>query len=202
MVRDGFYEESAGSQRSVSETRWYTAFKVIAIIFFVIGISLGFMFSGQIIGAVLGNKEATTVQKIFAVVEWVLLLVLIIGSGFIFWFGKNRFNISYDYTFVEDEVRITKVFNGKKRKYLYTLKADRILQIGWVESDAFENATRALDKKKVKWCTPNREASEGKELIYVLQTTSAEKAVYILECRRPLLENLVFVAGRNKLEKK
>ena len=206
MPRDGFYEESAISSRSQAEEKLYTTFKVFAIIFFIIGgfiLTFAFAFVPNVLQGTVGEDGTVdTLTRIFALVEYFLAIAALIGAGLIFWFFKNRFNLSYDYTFVEDEIRITKVFNGKKRKFLYTIKADRILAIGWVESDAFERATRGFNTKKIKKCTPNKECPEGKEWIYITQSTSLEKAIYVLECRRQLLENIVFAAGRNKLEKK
>ncbi len=202
MIRDGFYEESAISVNSRAESRLYMAFKVVAIIFFVLGIGGGAMFSFQLVYNTMNNAELSTIQRVFTFVQWFGMLVILIGFGVLCWFLKNRFNISYDYTFVEDEIRITKVFNGRKRKFLTTLKADRILLIGWVGSDAYQNALRGMKGKKPARCTPNKEPAEGKEMIYIVQSTTLEKQIYILECRRQLLENIVFAAGRNKLERR
>ena len=202
MPRDGFYEESAISARSDTESKLYNVFRITGIIFMVFGVVFGLIFSFPQIVSVLGDEELTNIGKIIYIVEWFLMLVFIVGIGVIFWFVKNRFNISYDYTFVEDELRITKVFGGRRRKFITTLKADRILQIGWVDSDAYDRALHGLSGKKPKLCTPNKEPLEGKEWIYVITSSSIEKSMYIIECRRQLLENLVFAAGRNKLEKK
>lgn len=202
MIKDGFYEESAGSANSRTEARIYTAFKIFAFAFWAVGVGLGLLFSFQLIANVTSAEGLTTAQRVIPIVMWFGMLLLLIGLGVLCWFWKNRYNVSYDYTFVEDEIRITKVFNGRKRKYLTTLKSDRILQIGWVGSDAYQNALRGLQGKKPVRCTPNKEASEGKEMIYFVQSTTMEKQMYILECRRQLLENIVFTAGRNKLERR
>ncbi len=202
MPKDGFYEESAISNRSRTEEKIYTACKVIAIILFALSASAGVLLSPQYIHSVVTAENSTTVDHVIGIAMWFGLIVAVFGSGLIFWFLKNKFNVSYDYTFVEDELRVTKVFNGKRRKFLITLKADRILQIGWVDSEAFENTLRGLGNKKPKVYTPNREPANGKELIYVLHSSSIEKAVYILEMRRQLLENLVYAAGRSKLVQK
>ncbi len=202
MIKDGFYEESAISVNSRGESRLYMAFKVLAIIFFVIGIGGGALLSFRIVVGTVTNEELDSMQRTFLLVEWFGTLLILIGFGLICWFLKNRFNISYDYTFVEDEIRITKVFNGRKRKFLTTLKSDRIMQIGWVDSDAYQNALRGLGGKKIIRCTPNKQPAEGKEMIYIVQSTTLGKDLYVLECRRQLLENIVFTAGRNKLERK
>ena len=110
--------------------------------------------------------------------------------------------MSYDYTFVEDELRVTKVFNGKSRKHIRTFKAEQILKIGYVDSASFERTIAGLQGKKAIPLTPNQEPAEGKIFIYILYSTSVEKKVYVLECRKELLEYLVFATGRSKFESK
>ena len=58
-----------------------------------------------------------------------------------------------------------------------------------------------LQGKKAVPLTPNNEPAEGKIFIYLLYSSSIEKRVYVLECRKELLEYLVFAAGRNKFER-
>ncbi len=202
MPRDGFYEESAVSVRSLREEKLYNGFRITAIVILAITAVVAALVSPAYLGLVFGTEEATLVDRVIGTATWVIMLLGMIGVGLFFWFFKNRFNLSYDYTFVEDELRITKVYSGRKRKPLVVLKADRILQIGWVESEAFERTMRGYKGKKPKICTPNKVPAENKELIYVVHSSSIEKAVYILEVRRQLLENLVYAAGRNKLERK
>lgn len=198
-MKEAFYEESAISARSKSEIKLYTLFKVFAWIFFAAGLLLA-TFAATIVRGAL--DETSGAGLAFALIEYFGMLGLLFGVGLVFWFLKNRFNLSYDYTFVEDELRITKVFNGKRRKPIVTMKADHILQIGWVESDAFKRQLAGLQGKKPKVMTSNREPMEGKELYYVLYSSSIEKSLYVLEARQMLLEYLVRAAGRNKLERK
>lgn len=198
-MREAFYEESAISARSQSEIKLYTTFKVFAFIFFVAGGLLATFAATIVAGA---TDQTSGAELAFALIEYFGLIALLIGAGLIFWFLKNRFNVSYDYTFVEDELRITKVFNGKRRKHLIALKADHILQIGWVESDAFRRQLAGMQGKKPKVMTSNREPMEGKELYYILYSSSIEKSLYVIEARQPMLEYLVRAAGRNKLERK
>lgn len=205
MVRDGFYEESAVSARSAKEAKFYLFFKIFAIICGVVAVFLltfAFPFIRSATETANEDPANKTEIMIFALLPYFGVVLLFIAVGVGSWFLKNRFNVSYDYTFVEDELRITRVFNGKRRKFIMRLYADRILQIGWMDSEAFDRAVRGFAKKKIKRFTPNREPSEGKEFIYVIHSDSIEKTMCIIECRRQLLENLVMAAGRNKLERK
>ncbi len=207
MPKDGFYEESATNARANGEAKLYLFFKIMAIVFFVVAVlvlSFAFTYVPYVLeGTVSESGEVATAARVIYLVEYFGFIVLSAGAGLAMWFLKNRFNISYDYTFVEDELRITKVFNGKRRKFLTTIKGDRVLQIGWVEdADAYESALRGVPHRKAIFATPNKQPMEEKEFIYILQSTSIEKQLYVIECRRQLLENLVYTVGRNKLVKK
>jgi energy-coupling factor transporter transmembrane protein EcfT len=198
-MREAFYEESAGCAKSVSEAKKYTILHVLSIIAFVIA---GFIaiYSISAISYIVSAASEEGLSPVFAIIEYVSFFVmfLLLGIGFFLW--KRRYNLSYDYVFVEDELRISKVFNGKKRKFLKTLKADQILKIGFCENESYERTLSGMHSKP-KFYTPNDEPTEGKRMVYILYSSSVEKTVYIIECRDMMLEYLVRAAGRNKLER-
>ncbi len=182
----------------------YTAFHVASIVFLVIvciEIFMSFSFVGSQLMAY-DKKEMNQAQLIFSLVQWFSFVLACLGVCLLFFFLKKRFNVSYDYTFVEDELRVSKVFNGKKRKFLKKFEADHIMKIGWVKNDSFERTSAGMSKKSIVLLTPNKEPSEGKEFYYLLYTTSIEKKLYILEARQELLEYLVRAAGMTKLERR
>ena len=197
MARSAFYEESAISTREKAERRSYLVFHIASIVMLIIA-ALLVLFSLTSVPSILGDEELTGVQKVVSIVVWCLPILSLVGFFFLFRYIKRKFNVSFDYTFVEDELRVTKVFNNKSRKHLHTFKADQILQIGYVDSASFERTIAGIQGKKAIPLTPNREPAEGKMLIYLLYTSSVGKKVYVLECRQELLEYLVFAAGRNK----
>ena len=201
MARSAFYEESAISTREKSERRSYLVFHIASIVMLVIAALLIF-FSLTSVPSILGDEELTGTQKAISIVVWFLPILSLVGFFFLFRYIKRKFNVSFDYTFVEDELRVTKVFNNKSRKHLHTFKADQILKIGYVDSASFERPIAGLQGKKAIPLTPNRDPAEGKEFIYLLYSSQAGKKVYVLECRQELLEYLVFAAGRNKFERK
>ena len=204
-MRETFYEESAVSARSASEAKLYTLFKAVALVLFVI-MAILLLLSFNIVPFLLEisrnseTGEVYTATRILVFVQYIGSIALLFAAGFVFWRLKNRFNLSYDYTFVEDELRVSKVFNGRKRKFLKMFKADQILKMGRCDSDSFQRTCAGLGKKGVRFLTPNKEPVEGKEFFYLLYSTSLEKAVYIVEARVELLDMLVRVAGRNKWE--
>ena len=201
MARSAFYEESAISTRERQERRMYQVFHIASIIVLVIA-ALLVLFSLTSVPAILSDEELDGTGKAISIIFWFLPILSLVGFFFLFRYVKRRNNVSFDYTFVEDELRVTKVFNGKSRKHIRTFKADQILKIGYVDSASFDRTISGLQGKKAIPLTPNREPAEGKEFIYLLCYTSSEKKVYVIECRQELLEYLVFAAGRSKFERK
>lgn len=207
MIREAYYEESAACAKSVSEAKLYTVFKVVSIVFFVIAvIQLPFAFASISDSVILysnppeGETAITGTQLAFGIVTWLLFILLPLGTGILFFFLKKRFNQSYDYLFVEDELRVAKVYNGKKRKYLKTLKCDQMLKLGKCSADSFERTCAGMGKKQIVFLTPNRAPSENKDFYYILYSSSIEKTVYIVETRVQMIDYLVLAAGRNKWE--
>ncbi len=199
MQKTTLYEESAISSNERKEAKFYSAFRIAAYVFFVLtAIAVGLSFT--LISSVFASTEETGARAL-GIVMVILFDLSFLGMGLGSWFMKNRFNISYDYIFVEDELRLTKVYNGRKRKFLTKIHVDKILRIGWVEKPSFDEAVRSLQGKKPHVLTPNREPPEGKEWIYILCLGELGRTIYILECRRMMLETLVFAAGKNKFER-
>ncbi|MDE7158354.1 MAG: hypothetical protein K2N74_02165 [Clostridiales bacterium] len=205
-MKDALYEESAKSQKSASEAKLYTIFHVLSIVFLVAIVIQVVVFVAMELPRYIyfrddaGNRMSGT-DIIFSLITWVILLAILVLGWFIGFKMKRRFNVSYDYLFVEDELRITKVFNDKKRKYLRTLEADHILKIGYCDKESYERTVSGLQGKKPQKLTPNQTPSEDKIFIYVLYSSTIEKNVYVIECRQMMLEYLVRAAGRNKFER-
>lgn len=197
MQRDKFYEESAISNRSQKESKLYTAFFVLAMIFFVIGAILLFFSFNDILN-VANDAQLTGLGKALFIIIRIGLVLSFVFIGLLFFLLKNRFNVSYDYIYVEDEVRFTKVFNGRRRKYITTVTMENLLRIGYCDKPSYENALRELKGKKPIVLTPNRTPAEEKFFVYLLVHTSFERKLYVIECRKEMLEYLVFAAGRNK----
>lgn len=198
MQRNAFYEESASAVNGKKEAKYFMLFHVLGIVFFAIaalGIILSFFWVPSMV------EKTKGAQLAFTLFLWIGFIAVFALAGFMFWWVKRRFNVSYDYTFVEDELRITKVFNGRKRKYFTTVQADRILKIGYFENQSYQSTLAGMAGKKTKFLTPNREPAEEKHFIYILVSSSIEKSLYVIECRKDLLEYLVRAAGVNKFER-
>lgn len=200
MQQSKLYEESALSVNSAREEKIWKVFHVVQWIFMVLAgfiVFLSFLMVPNMIGVCKDNTPAL----IFSLVSWFGGLGSVVLIAVLFWRLKLRRNVSYDYVFVEDELRVSKVFNGKKRKFLLKMQADQILKIGYCDRPSFESTARAYDKKSIKYLTPNFEPAEGKFFFYLVFSTSMEKTLYIIECREMMLEFLVRAAGMNKFER-
>lgn len=199
-TRSSLYEESAISLREAKEAKFYSVFRAIALVFFVLG-AIMLVYTLNYSLGILGNPDLNGAQRAVAIAIVAIMNLSLFGVGLCMWFMKNRFNISYDYIFVEDELRLTKVFNGRKRKFITTVKMDQVLKIGWVDKPSYDATVRGLQGKKPHILTPNRTPAEGKDFYYLLVSGSLGKSLYVLECRMEMLEHLVFAAGRTKLER-
>lgn len=197
--REAFYEESAVSVKAKSEAKLYTVFHVVSVVFAVFAV-IGIFLSFSVVANIVQNSQG--MGRVVAIVQWVVMIAAMVGVFFLFYFMKRRFNRSYDYTFVQDELRVSQVFNGKKRKHLITFDAEHILKIGWVKNDSFERTCSGMSKKDVVFLTPNAEPAEGKEFYYLLYAGAMGKKVYVIEARQEILEYVVRAAGVVKLERK
>lgn len=197
-MRDTYYEESAGSARREVEAKKYSIVHVLSVICFVLAGIHGF-FCISFLQGVFTDPELSGLGRAIQTVMLLLPLVFLIGGGVLLFFRKRKYNVSYDYILVDDELRVSRVYNGRKRKYLRTFKMDQILKIGFCERDSFKDTLRGVQTKP-SYLTPNHEPMENKAFYYFLYSDSIEKRVYIVEARVELLNNLVLAAGRNKLE--
>ena len=195
MPKDALYEESAQPVNAKKQARWYMVFHVMGVLFAIFTGIQALVCITFLPGMLSGVRG---VALAIYLIMWIGLAAVFALASFVFFRIRRRFNISYDYLFVQDELRITKVFNGRKRKPLVTLNADQILQLGYCEGAAFERTYAGLKGAKPLVMTPNREPAEDKEFIHILYSTSMGKTLYILECRKEMLEHLIPVVGRNK----
>ena len=147
-------------------------------------------------------KGMTAENRGSAIALLVLLLFLTTlfgGPWLACYLLKRRTNLSYDYTFVSGELRISKVFNVNRRKFLYKIQPESILKLGDADSPSFARVCADPTCKQVV-CTPNAEPAEGKFFLYIQTSEPIGKRVYILECREELLVNILKFVKRGILE--
>ena len=110
---------------------------------------------------------------------------------------KSKINVSYDYCFVNGELRISRVYNVNKRKSLAVIGCEEIVKLGDVDSASFERL-KADVTIKMAICTPNVAPMDEKFFLYVL-VNRGEKTLFVLECRENLLMNILKFVRRGTL---
>ncbi len=202
MPRDALYEESAQTAKGSKEAKLYTVFNVTAWVLLVIAMIFGFLFFIRLLPYTINEYKSGNMGVgglVLNIALWGGAALMLGLASFLTFRFRLRYNVSYDYLFVEDELRITKVFNGKKRKHVITMSADHMLQIGYCEGDTFERTLDSVGKPRLM--TSNKEPAEEKQFVYILYSSPIGKELYILECKKELLEYVVRAAGRNKFIK-
>lgn len=198
-MQDIFYEETVNDHNTQKSRRKYLTFKIIGIIFYVLGavlFALGFF------------SCSFTPTKSFKNSVIGLLLLFFVPSILFFLGGfycqkiKYRFALSFDYTFVSGSVRIAKVLNGVKRKPVVNFDSSSIIQLGLVGSETYEKYASQKEFKKI-FATPNSELAddENKDFYYLAATVEGEKKLVIIECTELYLVNILKFSNKSILEK-
>ena len=192
---DVFYEESASPVGSKQRRVLYTVINVASYVFLVVGIMVG-VFGMYFFPAPGAEKyDALLSIALFFVINAVLCFLVFLFC----FFWKRRLNVSYDYAFVTGELRISRVYNVNKRKFINKINCEDILQIGDVDNNTF-GRLKSDPSTKTVWFIANKEPSEGKFFMYILVKQNAGKILYVLECREELLKNVLMFAQRSALE--
>ena len=189
-MQEVFYEESVALHNEKPAKRRYTVFTVTAVlcIAFAAFSFLNFMLTDlKLEGYVLN-----------LVIWGVMFAIMVAGAIFLF-IKRHAFFLSYDYTFVSGELRISKVLHNKKRKLLYRLSDEKLIMIGRVDSETYKKLKASPDNKE-DILTPNTEAAEDREFFYIQAATNAGKRILIFECRPQLISTILRYTRRNILE--
>ena len=199
---DVLYEESAVNANAAKGEKRYKIlnlftwfFGVLALIFailFVIGLVSFLM-------AMSSMKAEDRAAAIGSLIFYFMMITLFGGPWLACFLMKRKINVSFDYTFVSGELRISKVFNVNRRKFLYRIDAESIQKMGDTDSPSFDRVISDPSVKKIV-CTPNAEPSGGKFFLYIVTSESGGRRVYILECREELLINILKFVKRGILE--
>lgn len=199
---DVLYEESAVNANAAKGEKRYKILNLftwffggLALIFailFVIGL-VSFLMA---MSAMKAEDRATAIGSL---IFYFMMITLFGGPWLACFLMKRKINVSFDYTFVSGELRISKVFNVNRRKFLYRIDAESIQKMGDADSPSFDRVISDPSVKKIV-CTPNAEPSGGKFFLYIVTSESGGRRVYILECREELLINILKFVKRGILE--
>ena len=199
---DILYEESAVNSNAQKAEKRYRIINIFSKFFGVLAIIFAVILFFNLLTFLFSFKGMTAENRGSAIALLVLLLFLttLFGGPWLACFLlKRRTNLSYDYTFVSGELRISKVFNVNRRKFLHKIQPESILKLGDADSPSFARVCADPTCKQVV-CTPNAEPAEGKFFLYIQTSEPIGKRVYILECREELLVNILKFVKRGILE--
>ena len=183
---DVLYEESSTAKDASKGAKKYTVLNILSFCFLFLAIAATLFF-------------VLFIPSVGDMIFFGTSALSLFGCWFVLFRWKNSTNVSYDYSFVSGELRISKVVNINKRKLLTRFETDSIIQIGDVDSTSYERFRADPNVKKVI-CTSNDEASEGKFFMYILVEQEGRK-LYVLECREELLLNIMRFAKRTTLDR-
>ncbi len=201
---DILYEESASPHNAKRGEKWYRVVNIIFYITLIIGIMALFMcllstpFCSPSAGATEEQKQAYAMSLSFGI-TFGFIGLFFISICVATYLIKRRINVSYDYIFVSGDLRISKVFNINRRKFILKLEPEDFLQIGDIENPSYDRFKGDPSIKETVF-TPNTQAAEGKFFMYILAATAVGKRLYVLECREELLINILKFVKRGTLE--
>lgn len=78
------------------------------------------------------------------IITFIFVLLAILASVF-----QGKFFNYYDYSFCEDEIRLTRVVNNKWRRYITSFKIKDIEKLGFVSSNNYQKLTTNKAYKKI-----------------------------------------------------
>ncbi len=183
---DVFYEESSTVKDFEKETKKFKILNIVSKVFLVLW--------------VLSLIMAYAIIDIRVIIPWLFICAWLIFVWVVLCRWRNRYNVSYDYCFVTGELRITKVLNVTKRKFLVCLHSEEIIQLGDVDSESFTELQNLPDVKTIVY-TSNTQPSAEKFLMYIYTINDGKKSLYVLECREELLMHVLRFAKRTALAK-
>lgn len=185
---DVFYEESSIANNLKKKQRKYKVINFFSWLCFAIAIlMLFFVFYGVPID-----------EGYAGVIYFLVQALCFFGMWFLLRKWKMNVNVSYDYSFVSGELRISKVISTNKRKLVARFDCAEIIQVGDSDSPAYERFSSTPGVKTV-FCTSNTEAAEGKFFMYIYIEYDGKK-LFLLECREELLANMLKFMKRTALD--
>ena len=204
---DVLYEESAVNTGASKGEKLYKVLNVFSLVFGTLTLIAFLFLLYFLFGLIAGGKPSSGASDdlkyaysmiVSCAVLFGMLTFFFGGLWLFFRFWKRRVNLSYDYTFVSGELRVAKVFNINRRKFLFRISHEDILQIGDVDSDSYDRI-KADPMTKETVCTANALPANGKFFMYVHCVDGTGRKLYVLECREEMLVQILKFAKRGTL---
>lgn len=198
MALETLYEESAVNLNEKKQKTIHNVLYGAQIVFTALAIIWVLLMGGFL--PMPDKSKGQTFANVLP--DWIfffMFLASFIVAAVCMSFFKKRFNLSFDYICVSGELRVSKVFNQRKRRLVCRLQPNDIIMVGDIDSSSYDRY-RAMPGVKEIICTPNISAAKGKFFMYVLAQYEGEKKIFILECREALLINMMQYLRRDVLD--
>ena len=185
-----FYEETATLIKEKSARLKYNIFNVLSI----------FSYSIILIWIFIVLTSFAHVNIIVDILVFLIPASIFTIIGAIFGKVKNRFYQEYDYAFVSGTIRVAKVIKGIKRKFLFEFDCSSIEVLGEYGSQTY-NAYEKMPGVKVEILTSNDTPAYGKDFYYIVANINAQKTIFIFECTKTFIINVLKFSKKTVLEK-
>lgn len=130
MNNSSLFECTIAPQNEKTEKTFYIIFKIIKFFFIFLAIIIAFY------------------AFYFSNFMWLAVLLSAIFA-IIFQTVQDKFYNYYDYIFCDDEIRISKVVNNKRRRFLTCFKIKDIEKLGFVSGDNYAKLSNNSTYKKI-----------------------------------------------------
>ena len=185
-----YYEESATVANPTSAKRKYNIGKILSILSYCLTFVWFLIF---LIFYGLSNVVIDLIVLFFPIITFIAIGI-VIGKV------KNTFYQEYDYAFVSGSVRVAKVFNMSKRRFLFEFNCDAIEKLGEYGSETY-NQYANMPGVKTQILTPNDLPGNGKNFYYIVVNINADKKLLVFECTKTFMLNVLKFSKKTVLEK-
>lgn len=191
-MQEIFYEETANIDNYKSAKIKYNLLKFISLLSYFCSI----LFAVLIFFLFDWSVGILAFNVLFVVVIFALFIVFGVVIGFV----KNNYCVEYDYTFVSGSVYVDKVIKRAKRNSVVNFDCGEILKIGYFGSDEY-NKMKSDESISVKVLTSNDSPLDNKDLYYILVGKGGNRTLYIFECTKNFIVNVIKFTNKNYIEK-
>ena len=185
-----YYEETATIKNEKSARLKYNILNVLSIISYCLILFWVFIFLTTFIH----------VNIIVDIIVFIIPSTIFVLIGYFLGRFKNKFYIEYDYAFVSGTIRIAKVIKTIKRKFLLEFDCSAIEKIGLYGSHTYDSYAK-MPGIKIEILTQNDYPLVDKEFYYIVANVNAEKTIFIFECTKTFIINVLKYSKKTVLEK-
>jgi len=178
---DFFYEESATHSSKNGSKIKYKIFSILSKIFYFASVVWAIF---AVLGGIDFNKFLLSFLLSFT------FFAVLFGTGFFFAKACERIYVDYDYSILTGTVSFSKIVGNTKRKGIIKIDISSIERIGKPNNSAYIKFSQMPDIIK-KTLTANSEPAEGKDFYYIFFNAEGNKHLYVIECTRTFISNLV-----------